>query len=283
MTKRRRYLFKLYYIGTSQYYGSQRQPNLLTVEECLLNALLEREYIINTKESGFEAASRTDRFVSARGACFTCILGKEPILMEINTALPDDIGIWAYTEVPLDFKSRYNALLRHYVYVVPIPLSNLREIGSIDIDSMHKACNAIVGQHDFVNFSKRDNSEVKTLRDILVSNLSINNDYLVFQFKSRAFLRQQVRRMVKKILDLGMGYISYEDFKELFDSSQVLSYQPANAKGLILWDVEYNKNIGLKEDPKSKKRMERFFLQQKLSYKHQYQLFCFLQNGDICK
>jgi tRNA pseudouridine38-40 synthase len=279
--RKRRYLLKLYYIGESQYYGSQRQAKLLTIEECLLNALLERNYIDSIKTSGFEAASRTDRFVSARGACVTCILNKEPILMEINTALPREIGIWAYTEVPLDYLSRYNAILRHYVYIVPIPLSKLQEVGSVDINSMHKACNAIEGKHDFINFSKRDKSEVKSLRDIGSSTLSVNNDYLVFQFKSRAFLRQQVRRMVKKILELGVGDITYEDFMLLFDSSKVFSYQPADAKGLILWDVEYN--LGLKEDQKSKERMEQFFVNQQLFYNHQYQLFCFLQHGNFCK
>lgn len=278
-----RYLFKLYYIGKSKYYGSQRQPKLLTIEDCLLNALLEKNYIISIKESGFEAASRTDRFVSARGACFTCIMKKEPILMEINSALPDEIGIWAYSKVPMDYLSRYNAILRHYLYVVPIPLSNLQNIGTLDIDSMHKACSAIEGQHDFINFSKRGKSEVKSIRDMGTANLSIKNDYLIFQFKSRAFLRQQVRRMVKKILELGRGEITYTDFLQLFDPSQVFSYQPVYAKGLILWDIVYNSRIELYEDLKSKERMESFFLKQKLFYKHQYQLFRFMQHGDICK
>lgn len=278
-----RYLFKFYYIGKSKYYGSQRQPQLLTIEDCLLNVLLEKDYIKNIKESGFEAASRTDRFVSARGSFFTCILKKHPILMEINSALPNEIGIWAYAKVPMDFLSRYNAILRHYLYVVPSPLSNLQNFGSINIELMRKACSAIEGQNDFKNFSKRDKSDVKTIRDMVLANLLIKNDYLVFQFKSRAFLRQQIRRMVKKILELGMGEITYPDFIQLFDPSQVFSYQPADAKGLILWDIVYNKGIELKEDVKSKERMESFFLKQKLFYKHQYQLFRFLQHGNVCK
>lgn len=278
-----RYLFKFYYIGKSKYYGSQRQPQLLTIEDCLLNVLLEKDYIKNIKESGFEAASRTDRFVSARGSFFTCILKKHPILMEINSALPNEIGIWAYAKVPMDFLSRYNAILRHYLYVVPSPLSNLQNFGSINIELMRKACSAIEGQNDFINFSKRDKSDVKTIRDMVLANLLIKNDYLVFQFKSRAFLRQQIRRMVKKILELGMGEITYPDFIQLFDPSQVFSYQPADAKGLILWDIVYNKGIELKEDVKSKERMESFFLKQKLFYKHQYQLFRFLQHGNVCK
>jgi tRNA pseudouridine(38-40) synthase len=281
--EKNRYLFKLYYIGKSKYYGSQRQPKRLTIEDCLLHALLEKNYINRIKESGFEAASRTDRFVSARGACFTCIFKKEPILMEINSALPKEIGIWAYAKVPMDFLSRYNALVRHYLYIVPKPLSYLQDIGSINIDIMNKACKAIEGQHDFINFSKRDKSEVKTKRDMVTANLSIKNDYLIFQFKSRAFLRQQVRRMVKKVLELGRGETSYAEFIQLFDPSQEFSYQPADAKGLILWDVVYDDKIELNVDLRSKDRMDSFFLKQNLYYKLQNQLFHFLQHYDFSK
>jgi tRNA pseudouridine38-40 synthase len=277
-----RYLFKAYYISKSKYYGSQRQPSLLTIEDCILDALLEKKYITSIKESKFEGASRTDRFVSAHGACFTCILKKEPILMEINSALPEEIGIWAYAEVPIDYFSRYNAVLRHYLYVVPEPLTILQKCGSININIMQKACKVLEGQHDFINFSKRDKTETKTIRDMLIAELTIKNDYLVFQFKSRAFLRQQIRRMVQKILELGKGELSYTDFIQLFDPSQVVSYQPADAKGLILWDIVYD-GLVLKEDLKSKERMEKYFLKQKLFYKHQYQLFRFLQHDDVCK
>ena len=51
-----RYLFKFYYIGADEYFGSQRQPNYLTIEECLLTALQEKNYIPGAKKSGFEVA-----------------------------------------------------------------------------------------------------------------------------------------------------------------------------------------------------------------------------------
>ena len=117
--ERSRYLLKIYYIGKSKYFGSQRQKNFLTIEDCIIDVLLNQKYINSIEKSGFEAASRTDRFVSARGACFTCILNRKPILMQINSALPAEIGVWAYAKVPLDFFSRYNAILRHYIYIVP--------------------------------------------------------------------------------------------------------------------------------------------------------------------
>lgn len=282
MMEKRRYLFKLYYIGKSKYHGSQRQPNFLTIEDCLLDALLEKKYIESIKESGFEFASRTDRYVSARGACFTCIIEKKPILMEINSALPKEIGIWAYAKVPMQFLSRYNAVLRHYLYLVLNPYSYLQNCSSIDVELMKKACKVLEGKHDFINFSKREKFEVKSIRDMESATLTFVDDYLLFQFKSQAFLRQQVRRMVRKLLELGLGEISFTDFIQLFDPTREWSYQPANAKGLILWDIVYSEEITFIEDKKSKERMEAFFLKEKLSIEHKAQLFRLLQHNDFC-
>jgi tRNA pseudouridine38-40 synthase len=276
-----KYLFKIYYIGKSKFYGSQRQSNFLTIEDCILKALLKKKYIHNIKLSGFEAASRTDRFVSARGACFTCIVEKEPVLMEINSALPYEIGIWAYAKVPLDFFSRYHAISRHYVYLVPESLSYLKKICPINMEMMYKACRALEGRHDFINFSKRDKNEVNTKRDMESVKLTIKNDFLIFHFKSKAFLRQQVRRMVKKILELGTGKILYKDFIQLLDPLKDFSYQPADPRGLILWNVIYDEKVKLSEDLKSKRRMEHFFLNKKKSFNFKHQLFNLLQHHDF--
>ncbi|MFX1502443.1 MAG: hypothetical protein ACFFDH_15890 [Promethearchaeota archaeon] len=149
-----KFLFKTFYMGKKDYYGSQRQKDFLTIERCILNALIKRNYIhqLNNK-SEIEFASRTDRFVSARGACFTCILEKEPVLMEINSILPEEIGIWAYAKVPLEFSSRYNAILRHYVYIVHTPIYYLQKTTRLNINIMKKACNRLEGRHNFINFS----------------------------------------------------------------------------------------------------------------------------------
>ena len=52
-----RYLFKIYYIGKKKYYGSQRQQNVLTIEQCILNALKKKNYIHDANHK-FEVASR---------------------------------------------------------------------------------------------------------------------------------------------------------------------------------------------------------------------------------
>ena len=278
---RNRYLFKMYYVGTKKYFGSQRQLNFLTFEECLLNALVRTNYINDIENSEFETASRTDRFVSARSACFSCITNKKPILMEINSILPKEIGIWAYSKVPSHFLSRYNVILRYYIYIVPTPLSILQEKYNINIQLMEKACRMLEGRHDFVNFSKRDKEFQLTVRDMESVKLTINEDFLLFHFKSRAFLRQQVRRMVKKILELGKGKINHEEFLQLFDNSKFISYQPADPNGLVLWDIIFDEKIKFVEDLKSKERMEEFFRNKEITFNFKNQLFKFLQHNNF--
>jgi len=274
-------LFKVYYIGQKKYFGSQRQLDFLTIEQCLLNALKKKKYIHKIGNSNFEFASRTDRHVSARGACFTCVIEKIPILMEINSELPKEIGIWAHAEVPMDFSSRHNAILRHYVYFVPTPISYFKEPFALNIDIMEQACKELKGRHDFSNFSKKEPNEINTIRDMDSIRLTIKNDYLIFHFKSKSFLRQQIRRMVKKILELGKNEISYDDFLNLFDTSADISYQPADPKGLILWDIKFDETVNFKEDLKSRERMKNYFLIKEIAYNLKYNLFRTLQQDDF--
>jgi len=276
-----RYIFKFYYIGSKKYYGSQRQPDYLTVEDCLLSALKERKYIKDDKKSGFEVASRTDKYVSARGSSFSFVTEKKPILMEINTYLPKNIGIWGYSEVPRDFKSRYNALYRHYKYIVPHSSIFRRKITSNNLKEMIKACKTFEGSHDFSNFSKREKDNEKTIRDIMVASLRLDGDFLIFDFKSRAFLRQQIRRMVAKIFEVGLEVITFEEFLDLFNPSRTCSYQPANPLGLILWDINYGKKIHFTIDTKSQERMLNFFLQQEMKFSTKQKLFSLMQHNNI--
>ena len=108
--------------------------------------------------------------------------------------MPNEIGIWAYAKVPMDFLSRYNAILRHYLYVVPSPLSNLQNFGSINIELMRKACSAIEGQNDFINFSKRGKSDVKTIRDMVLANL------LIILYITK--IKENSKKMTKEMYEL---------------------------------------------------------------------------------
>jgi tRNA pseudouridine38-40 synthase len=273
--EKNRYLLKFYYIGSKKYHGSQRQPDYDTIEHYLITALQKKKYIRYIKQSGFEVASRTDKYVSARGSAFSFITDKTPILMEINSALPRHIGVWAFAEVPLDFLSRFNAEFRHYKYFTPYAKK------LYNIEMMKKAIKNLEGRHDFKNFAKYDKEEIKTVRDMMQASLNIDGDFIIFDFKSRGFLRQQIRRMIAKILEIGLGRISFEDFLELFNSTKSYSYQPADPKGLILWDVNYSGKIQFIKDEKSMERMQKFFEKQEQKYASKMKLYRLFQHYDV--
>jgi tRNA pseudouridine38-40 synthase len=276
-----KYLVKFYYIGLKKYYGSQRQKQFLTIEDQLLNALIERNYISNAKASKFEVASRTDRYVSARASTFSFLTKKKIILMEINSALPREIGLWGFSKVSSDFSSRFNAKSRHYRYIFPYPLSFLKKEYSFDFNLMRKGVNDFQGKHDFQNFSKRDKENTNTIRTIDKIKIQVLDDYIILDIISKGFLRQQIRRMVKKLMELGEGEISYKFFKRLFDPSEFHSYQPADPHGLLLWNIKYDSNITFKIDKKSKKRMEGFFQNQYFKFKQKALLFSILKHDNF--
>ena len=276
--QRTRYLIKYYYIGSEKYFGSQRQNKFETIEDIILRCLLETRYIEDIENSGFEGASRTDKLVSARGACFSFISDKPLILMEINSKLPRDIGLWAWCEVNEDFSSRFNAKTRHYKYIYLLP--DEQEI-FYDFKLMKKVCKILEGHHDFLNFSKREKGDISTVRDILLADICKEGEYLIFNFKSQAFLRQQIRRMITKILEVGSGMINFQEFIKLFDSKKFVSYQPADPTGLILWDISYEKNVQFTIDSKSHKRMMSYFSMKYKSYSLKEKLFSILQHDNV--
>lgn len=277
----KRYLFKFFYVGSEIYHGSQRQTGLETIEDCLINALSLKGYILDASSSSFEVASRTDKLVSARGAAFSCKTDKTPILMEINSSLPRDIGIWAYTEVPDTFLSRYMAVYRHYRYLMPIEFFENQNKVKLSFKAIKKACELTNGRHDFKNFSKKsaDNDE-KTIRDL---NLSVfrEGSFLIFDFKSRAYLRQQIRKIIAKIMEVGKKEISLKEYSELLNPRNEYSFAPADPNNLILWDICYGENLKFITDLKSLERMRENIYNKYLFHKTRTKLFHLIQQDDF--
>jgi len=271
----------MYYIGKQKYHGSQRQSDFLTIEDQLIDILIKRNYIDDLERVEFEFASRTDRYVSARGAVFSIIPKKKPILMEINSFLPREMGLWASCPVPLNYSPRYNAVSRHYRYIFPEPLDYLISEYNFNIGLVKKACSQLEGIHNFQNFSKRDNTIENTVRELNCVNMKINNDIIFIDFISKAFLRQQIRRIIKKLMELGKNEISFEEFLNLFDTKEFISYEPANPNGLILWDIKYDSKIKFQINKKSVERMQKYFLARKQKNWLKLKLFSCLQEDDL--
>jgi len=147
---------KIAYIGTN-FHGFQRQPNHRTVEGELIYALKKLGYIDNLHDSKFGIAGRTDKGVHSLANVVSFMSEREIIVNQINHKLPDDIQIIAKAPVRYGFKPRY-AKCKHYRYMF---FEN-----DLDISAMRKLASIFQGEHDFTNFSKRNESQKTMVRTI---------------------------------------------------------------------------------------------------------------------
>ena len=165
---------KIAYIGT-YFHGFQRQPNLRTIEGEIIYTLKKLGYIDDLKKSKFQIAGRTDKGVHSLGNVISFITDKEILINQINHKLPDDIQVLAKAPVRYGFRPRY-ALRRYYRYMF------FEE--DLDIQAMERLSKLFLGEHDFTNFSKRDQkTPVRKIDDIkiIIPKNSENKDVIKYK------------------------------------------------------------------------------------------------------
>ena len=106
-------LLTISYDGTA-YHGWQVQPNGITVQETVQNALFELMGV----RPALTGCSRTDAGVHARKFCchFDCDekFPEKAFLRGLDSLLPSDIAVRDCEEVPPDFHARYSAKGKTY-------------------------------------------------------------------------------------------------------------------------------------------------------------------------
>lgn len=252
----KRFLIKLWYIGTN-FRGSQRQPEARTVEGELLKVLINRNYIIDEQQNRFRAAVRTDAGVHARCAIFSFDSQKDLYIGELNHYLPEDMGVWAWTECSSDFHPRFDALGKEYRYFY----YNLKKI-NLNLEKINEGLSHLLGTHDFRLFSKKDLSKSDQSTELTLSKADVIDIPfgLIFIYQSTHFLWQQIRRMTQFILELGQGLQNIDELDRKFSPEAISNNReqkdgPADSGGLILWDVILPQEIIFNIDEKSLKFM----------------------------
>jgi len=258
----KRYLLKIWYIG-SNFTGSQRQPDKRTVEGELLKALKKTKYISDAQFNNFKAAARTDAGVHAKEAAF-CFNSKEKIyIQQIESFLPNDLGIIGYQEVDLDFHPRWKVEMKEYkcVYV-------LKEEENPSMNLMNEALKFYEGNHDFRLFSKTDYSKKNKLTQLTVNRASVTNfnddkRILIFSFQSKSFLWQQIRRTIAFILKIGKSEANIDDLQkkldpQYFNEPSIKRDKPIEPGGLILWKLKFPENNKFNFEKKSLNKQQEF-------------------------
>ncbi len=260
VTHKTRYFIFISYKGTS-YHGWQVQPNSVTVQKILENALS----LILGEEISATGAGRTDTGVHAAYFCAhfdsisPLLSSDEGIIFKLNRFLPHDISIISINKVHPDANARFSAISRTYKYYISQKKDPFSEssswylYGDIDIAKMNEACKILEKHTDFKCFSKLHSNNKTDICRIYKAVWVASDNRIVFTVKADRFLRNMVRSIVGTMIEVGYGKMSLADFDGIIISGDRTRVgQSAPAKGLFLSDIEYPEEIFLPADVERK-------------------------------
>ena len=247
-----RYFIALSYNGKA-YHGWQIQPNAVTVQETIEDALSK---LLNIK-LGITGAGRTDTGVHASQmfAHFDVEfeVDTEQLAYKLNSFLPKDIAIHSIFKVNTDAHSRFSATRRSYDYKIALQKNVFMYDYAyymhqeLNVERMNKAANVLLKYSDFQCFSK-SNTDVKTYNcRIDYAQWRQDHNMLIFTISADRFLRNMVRAIVGTLVNIGLGKLEIEDMHRIIkskDRSEAGFSVPA--KGLYLTEVLYPESIKIK-------------------------------------
>ena len=162
-----------------------------------------------------QCAGRTDSGVHAR--CQVVHFDTDAIrpmrgwVLGANARLPASVSVRWAAEVEADFHARYAARARCYRYrildrAIRPALSRQYlawERLPLDTDAMHRAAQALIGEHDFSAFRAAQCQAAHAVRDMQRINVRREGEEVVIDVRANAFLHHMVRNIVGSLLAIG--------------------------------------------------------------------------------
>lgn len=199
--------------------GFARQPGQLTVQGSIEDALKT----IFSEEVDTTCAGRTDAGVHARHQFVSFESPKDDVDLDklkrsLDQLTHDDIHINDVEYKDDDFSARFSAKAREYSYFIcnqPNPSLYMRNTSwhiakTLDVQSMQKAAQALLGEHDFKSFCVAKSAEDKTtMRNIskieFVEHEIFEEKFIEIIISGNAFLHSMVRTIVGTLIKVGLG------------------------------------------------------------------------------
>ena len=242
----RRYKITIQYDGSS-FNGWQIQKNRKTVQGELENAL---KVISGSKlRIPVNGAGRTDSGVHAYGqvAHFDLNTRLDPNKLSdaINANTTKDCKIMSVVKVDSKFESRFNAKKRWYRYQIYKGSSILFRnqawlINNMDVKVLKSLAETILGEHDFLSFSKYRADKKNTKSVIYDSKWKEKDNMLTYEISGNRFLHHMVRYLVGTMVQASRGQFTNDQFRSLLQEPRKnVQIHRAPACGLILLRVEY--------------------------------------------
>ncbi|WP_343486808.1 tRNA pseudouridine(38-40) synthase TruA [Allomuricauda sp. d1] len=244
-----RYFIRFSYLGKA-YHGWQNQPNAITVQQVLEEALST----LLRKPIAIVGAGRTDAGVHAKEMYahfdFETIKDLQTLIQRLNAYLPEDVAVYELVSVQNAAHARFDAVERTYEYWVvqqknPFFKDFAHYVWSpLNVEAMNRAASILMEYDNFECFSK-SNTDVKTfICDIKNARWNDSGDKKVFTITADRFLRNMVRAIVGTLLEVGQEKINPEDIRKIIESkSRSEAGASVPAKGLYLTQVVYPKTV----------------------------------------
>jgi len=247
-----RYFLVISYCGT-KYHGWQRQPNSLSIQETLEEAIS----IVLKQKIFLVAAGRTDAGVHALNmyAHFDANINGEiesKLVSLLNSFLDHTITIKKIIKVVENAHARFDAISRTYEYKISFckdPFKHERYLelrNEINFKKIKAASKSLLFHNDFKSFSKTRTDVKNYLCTISKVDWKLKNDRAVFTITANRFLRNMVRAIVGTLIEVGKNKISVDDFNNIMiQRDRTKAGFSVPACGLYLVNVKYPKHIFL--------------------------------------
>lgn len=246
----------------AQFSGWQRQnPAGSITGDAVATVQQELEAALSTVAAhrvAVTCAGRTDAGVHATTQVvhFDCAIdrGVKAWTRGVNSLLPRTVRVVWARAVAADFNARFSALARRYHYAI----YRRRQASAIlsgrvthcpfelDVDAMHRAAQALVGERDFSSFRAAGCQSSTPNRNVHGVSVSAQGEFVLLDIEANAFLQHMVRNITGSLLAIGRGQEDEAwigELLELRDRRRAAMTAPPD--GLYLVQVRYPESCGL--------------------------------------
>jgi len=102
---------------------------------------------------------------------------------------------------------------------------------------MHRACQHLVGSHDFASFASDINDEpaASTIRQVYQAKVVRHGDMIVFNIIANAFIRHQIRSTAGALVQVGLSKLSEAEFVSILEAKKSRLGRPHSPAVVCVW------------------------------------------------
>lgn len=242
----------------SRFCGFQRLKHAASVQQAIEDALAK----VASAPVRIHASGRTDSGVHATRQ----VIHFDPPVQRTekawifgaNTNLPRDVAVRWVKPVSDDFHSRLGALGRRYRYLflnqISRPVLERANVtwcrDPLDADAMHRAAQALVGEHDFSSFRAAGCQSKTPWRQMHFVEVKRYGPLVVIDIQGNAFLHHMIRNIAGALASVGRGVQDEGHIERLLAlKNRRKGDVTAPACGLHFVDSIYDERFDLPKEP----------------------------------